>query len=361
MVALSLRRSHVIFDAASRLDPTAVKAEGGVAVCRYICQVNALTTWKIITPTEFNDHRNNGVDVLLNYEWYAGRPLEPGTGRGDGLLSVKMAQDRGYEPGRTILYSVDTNAGGFVAGGKATRPSELPYVANNVIDFYNAIKPYGYKLGVYGGGWLIRWLIDNTDLGKVPVRWWQAVLAWSNAAGGGNYIPPEVHLLQRGQMQVGGKTVDINNVQNGFLTLDNGTTPPIVTDPIPNPDPTPTPQEEPVLSFITFSDHPEDIFIGEVYTSAKSGAKLLNMVRWIDLTTFNNFSAHLDTFSADAEARPNLVCVGPAPDHMQDFGLIAEPGAAVDINILAGQVAPVVVQAVKPLIPTRVNVSATLS
>lgn len=190
-------------------------AVGATIPSVYICQETPATKPKIILASKCTEFRNGGLTPIFNYEWYQGRPLD-GNGTADGLVAAIMAIARGGLPGEYITCSVDTNAGGFLAGGRPQRPEELPIVGKYLKNFRAAIAQSGFRFGVYAGGWLIRWLFDNGFLFAGDLIW-QPKYAWSDTDDPRfPYIAPETHIVQAGQTFVNGVKSDLNRVIKAF-------------------------------------------------------------------------------------------------------------------------------------------------
>jgi hypothetical protein len=211
--------------------------EAGVSfLTGYVCQDNTTTHPKIIRPDVWA--RLERFTRILNYEWYEGRCIIPGAAAVDAPLVLRMIADG--RPTDVVIVSCDMNVGGVTVRngipGWFTRPAELPICAAELATHQHAYAAAGVRLGVYGGGWLIRWLIDNGPkhgLDPSTILWWQPPFAWSEDNGGGHYIPAEVHILQAGGSVIGGVSVDHNHVVRAYSTSDTPPPPPNKDDDMP--------------------------------------------------------------------------------------------------------------------------------
>lgn len=86
-----------------------LRRDGVTGISRYLAPNIPACDWKRITKAEFDDKINAGEDVVLNFEWYAGRCLEGWyAGVADGKVAYAQARYLGYAQGATIYFSHDT-------------------------------------------------------------------------------------------------------------------------------------------------------------------------------------------------------------------------------------------------------------
>lgn len=210
-------------DAASNngWQPDALHEAGVSFVSLYGCQDTIKSHFKIATVATWERLRE--FTRVFNYEWYEGRCIEEGMAKGDAFV-VKSLIAEG-RPTDVVAVSCDMNVGGFVVRrgipGFATRPDELPVCARELAIHQHTYALDGIRLGMYGGGWLIRWLCDHGaeyGLDTSTMLFWQPVFAWSEDGEGGHYIPPETHILQAGGSVIGGVNSDHNRCIKTYST-----------------------------------------------------------------------------------------------------------------------------------------------
>jgi hypothetical protein len=155
------------YSGAAPISPSTLKSRGVKGVCRYlrVAQSGGSTDWKAITKAEFDDLTNNGIDVVLNFEWYEARCMEgAGAGAQDGADALAAAKALGYAKGAMIVFSHDQ--GGY---DNATIKAYLNAAQQAMGDYYRA--------DIYSGIDVVD--AQVRDSGSPPVHGWQT-LAWSN-------------------------------------------------------------------------------------------------------------------------------------------------------------------------------------
>jgi hypothetical protein len=173
----------------ARPDLAQLKASGIVGVLRYLSPDDQNTHGKILFAPERDQILGSGLDLALNFEWYAGRCLEGGAaGSADGHTALTQARALGYPQGKTIYFSHDTGAYNWAA-----------------IDSYfsaarAALGGY-YKIGAYGSFSLVQQL---HAAGLIDHGW--QTLAWSSGQR-----DPWAVLYQDGSQLLGG-AVDVDQV-----------------------------------------------------------------------------------------------------------------------------------------------------
>lgn len=166
-----------------------IKAAGYKGVLRYLSPDIASTAWKRATKDEIAAYRAAGLDVILNFEWYAGRCLEGASaGTADGKTALSAAKAIGYPKGAAIYFSHDTSARNDAA--------VLAYMAA----VKAAIGGY-YEVDIYSG-----YDVVELVLAKGLARYGWQTLAWSGGRIG------TCHLYQNGQ-QTFTNGADINLVR----------------------------------------------------------------------------------------------------------------------------------------------------
>jgi hypothetical protein len=168
----------------ARPNPETIKAAGYVGVMRYVAPP-ALP--KVIKPAEYAALRFAGLQVGLNWEWYANRCREgAAAGLADAQEAKKQADALGYSG--AIYFSVDYDA------PESDQPALDAY-------FQACASVLGLaRLGAYAGYWPLMRLFDA---GLITYGW--QTLAWS----GGNH-ESRAHLYQTGAQVFGG--CDVNDV-----------------------------------------------------------------------------------------------------------------------------------------------------
>jgi hypothetical protein len=173
----------------ARPDLAQLKSLGVVGVLRYLSPVDQNTHGKILFAAERDQILHSGLDLCLNFEWYAGRCLEGGpAGTADGTTGLTQGKSLGYPQGKCIYYSHDTGQYNWQA----------------IFDYYIALRKAHagyYRLGAYGSAELIQRL---HAAGLIDHGW--QTLAWS-----GGQRDPWAAIYQTGQQILGG-SADINEV-----------------------------------------------------------------------------------------------------------------------------------------------------
>ena len=177
----------------ARLDPAVVAGLGVRFACRYVCYYNAGTKWKIITLDEAMGLGASNVAVVLNFEWYASRMVDPNVadkyqaGVADAREAVSQARALGYPVDATIVFSCDT---GIVE-------SQVPMAMAYMRGAESVVEAAGFEIDGYGG-WLFmtRWAEDRASRGKYVDMEWQS-FAWSNVGPGRSIvITPTTDIFQ---------------------------------------------------------------------------------------------------------------------------------------------------------------------
>jgi len=177
----------------ARLDPWVVAGLGVRFACRYLCYYNAGTKWKIITLDEAMGLGAADVAVVLNFEWYGTRMVDPNVadkyqaGVADAREAVAQARALGYPIGATIVFSCDTGI----------TEAQVPMVMAYMHGAESVVEAAGFEIDGYGG-WLFmtRWAEDRAARGKSVNTEWQAY-AWSNVGANRSIvITPTTDIFQ---------------------------------------------------------------------------------------------------------------------------------------------------------------------
>ncbi len=189
--------SQVLDYSFARPDPAAIKAAGYVGVLRYVAPLGrqsgnafggADDSAKVIFAAEYNALRSAGLQVALNWEWYAARAKEgAAAGTADAQEALRQANTLNYRG--CIYFSVDYDA------PESDQPAINAY-------FEAAAQVIGLaRLGAYAGYWPLKRLFDA---GLISFGW--QTLAWS----GGNR-EGRAHLYQNGATAFN-NGADVNDV-----------------------------------------------------------------------------------------------------------------------------------------------------
>ena len=178
--------SQVLDYSLARPDPAAIAAAGYVGVMRYVAP--AQDAPKVIYAPEYAALRAAGLQVGLNWEWYADRAREgAASGTADAQEALRQANALGY--GGAIYFSVDYDA------PPADQPAINAY-------FQACAQVIGLaRLGCYAGYWPLSRLFDA----GLIIYGWQTI-AWS----GGNR-ESRAHLYQTAQTAFN-NGADVNDV-----------------------------------------------------------------------------------------------------------------------------------------------------
>lgn len=187
-------------DYTSRIAPAALAAVGATVICRYI----APQAWKTINQSEYNELRQSGFTVFLNWEssatdWSGGS----GAGTQHGNMASAMARVRGYPPGSIIIGSCD-----FDANANSVRPYAQA--------FKRAVNNGGYGAGVYGP-----YNVLSMCQQEGYSFFWQCM---STGFAGNSKLHPATNLWQKGHRTVGGQDCDwsqIINISGGNMAASN--------------------------------------------------------------------------------------------------------------------------------------------
>lgn len=220
-------------DSYGKVSGAALAAANRLFACRYVCHENAVTAGKIMRKPEYDDLEAHGVAAIFDNEWHEDR-WRGGWQNGvdDALDALGFANQYGYPTPRPVIGNADQNVGGFVAGGRAGAPQDLPTAFAYFDGMLAALQRAGYRIGVYGGAWFLdalrsHWMATGVDVDQV--LWWlSGALDWSRDAAGHWVIPDWVNIWQLpGSMvelgNIGGTTVDENVVRKAY-DLDQTTT-----------------------------------------------------------------------------------------------------------------------------------------
>jgi len=195
-----------------------IKDSGAAGVLRYLsppASVAPAAQWKVATRPEVSSYLEVGLDVVLNWEWYAGRMLEGApAGSQDGAWALAAARALGYPKGATVYFSHDTSTRGD------DRVAAYLRAASAAMGRY-------YYADCYSG---IGTLAAMFNLGAIRYGW--QTLAWSD----GN-VDRRVHLYQNGKQWYGSQADENVLLKHPLGSwLDVQSTP---SQPVPRPAPKP--------------------------------------------------------------------------------------------------------------------------
>ena len=183
----------------SRPNPAALKEAGYTFACRYTSKVNAQTTGKILSAAEAQTLAAAGIDIVANYEWYAGRMKEGyDAGVADAQIGHEQAADAGMPLTRPIYFSADWDA----------REDEQNAI-NQYLEGTRDVLGAG-RTGIYGSYYVLT---------RAAAYWASAhpgetLWLWQTYAWSGGAWCPGAHLRQtRNGATVAGASVDINQAQ----------------------------------------------------------------------------------------------------------------------------------------------------
>lgn len=194
--------SGQVFDYTARINPQYLRAAGAAGVCRYLAPDTDL--WKRITPSEYRELVGAGLAVFLNWEHSAHDWLTFG-GSIQGSQAAGQAQALGYPRGSVIFGSCD-----FDITIREWQDHGRAYL----VGFATALKQAGYRPGVYGPWDAIEW---SQTVGVDA--FWQAGMATAWSAGRNAKPHPRATLRQISQTNVGGQSVDANEVRQSLAAL----------------------------------------------------------------------------------------------------------------------------------------------
>lgn len=195
-------------DYTSPIDPATLLAADITGVCRYLSwprwwagQNHNYDNPKIIQKTEYDRLTNNGIQVILNWEydaqdWLGGRQ---GAGNAHGVQAVSMAKALGYPAGSVIVGSADFDM---------TRNQWDSDGKTYWIEFRDTIQAGGYTAGAYGPYDVLEWV---SGVGGCAL-YWQAGMSYGWSGGRNKNVHPNTHLFQAWHQTVGGQDVDINKI-----------------------------------------------------------------------------------------------------------------------------------------------------
>jgi len=184
-------------------DPQALKAAGFDAVFRYLSNSPGKNLVMSSPPYdgELRGYLDAGVAVVLNWEATGQLTTDahPGDPAGQGRDDAMRAQDQATRLGYTsapIYFSIDYDCGDWAG---------LTAYFQGVASVLGGVA----RVGAYGGGWVIKHLLDN---GLITYAW--QTLAWSGLPDGTRYIDPRIHVLQRiGEVTIAGAACDVDEIR----------------------------------------------------------------------------------------------------------------------------------------------------
>lgn len=178
----------------------ALKAEGAVAVCRYLAYPSTATSGKLLTRAEADGLRAAGIAIVSNWE-QAGSWTEFSGGAATGAAHAREAARQhlacGGPPDRPIYFSTDFNP----------TPAQLPAVEA----YYRGVASVIglVRTGAYGGYTTIKYLLEQD-----VIRWGWQTYAWS----AGQWHPGTALRQVRNGVLIGGVDCDLNDA----MTADFG-------------------------------------------------------------------------------------------------------------------------------------------
>lgn len=186
--------------AGGRPTGAALKAAGYQFVVRYLSDGGPSLPGKLLLPSEADDLRANGVDIVSNWETTADRMLAGyDAGAYDAQLALKQVLACGGRRDRPIYFSADFDA--------------APQQQSPIDDYLRgAASVLGTaNVGIYGGFWPISRALTNGT----------ATWAWQTVAWSGSNRDDRINLMQRndlGYAYIDGVPCDINEAH----TVDYG-------------------------------------------------------------------------------------------------------------------------------------------
>lgn len=167
-----------------------MKAAGIKGVMRYVSP----NPPKNLEAWEIKEFRENGIDICVNYEWYAERPREGyAAGVEDARIALNLCNQLGY-PG-VVYAAIDFDA----------RESEQPTINEYMRGYISVLGDRGKA--AYGGYYVIKRLFDA---GIINYGW--QTYAWS----GGQWDPrAQLRQVLNGQ-QLAGATIDYNESMSDY-------------------------------------------------------------------------------------------------------------------------------------------------
>lgn len=205
-----------------RPDPGAVKRAGYAFVLRYLATGGPITMGKVIGLAERQALHAAGLGVGLVWETYANRPLEGApAGTADGQAARSLARDLGFPDGFPIFGSVDFDP----------PPTQYPTIA--------AYLQAG-NFECYANAGTCQYMADH----GICRHFWQH--DWGGGTFGGR------HLHQRGQIELAGAQVDVNDAYETCCIWFPGQSQPV---PQPHPLPESLPEEDTMLCFTDGNGH----------------------------------------------------------------------------------------------------------
>ncbi|KAA0023323.1 DUF1906 domain-containing protein [Antrihabitans cavernicola] len=184
--------------AARRPGGTAIRAAGYDFAVRYLSDGGPSLPGKLLTSSEADDLRVNGISIVSNWETTADRMLD---GYGAGLYDAEQALSQvlacGGRIDRPIYFSADFDA---------TPAQQVPI--DNYLRGAAAVLGVG-NVGIYGGYWPVHRALNN---GTATWSWQTDAWSGTNVETGRN-----LHQFAR-TVRVGGVDCDVNEA----LTEDFG-------------------------------------------------------------------------------------------------------------------------------------------
>lgn len=184
----------------ARPSPADIKLNGATFVARYACQINNLTTAKIITPTEYAGYVKVGLDVMAIHEWYTGRAREGyNAGVDDGRIALEQWKACGHPQGCLVYFNDDSGR------GWDSRIAQYVDGCNHGMNGY-------YHADFYGNGEILR---NLHALKKIRVGWLPGASAWPEYTNAVNH-PEIAGVHQNGKTWYNGQA-DENIVRVSFI------------------------------------------------------------------------------------------------------------------------------------------------
>lgn len=158
-----------VIDSFSPLDPARVKQGGYAGMFRYVAPDNSKTRPKILTPEQAKAIRAQGLDLVVNFEWYEDRAFEGyGAGVTDARTADAVADRCGYPRTCAIYYSVDVGVPASKVGA--------------VLEYFRGVRDASKRpVGYYGGTIAGHPVLDH---GYATFLWQANAGSWS---GFGSY------------------------------------------------------------------------------------------------------------------------------------------------------------------------------
>jgi hypothetical protein len=208
-----------------------LKAAGVTSAGRYLgwdCEPGFGCIGKNLSSEEADGLLAAGISIFLAFE-YAADAAAQGKNQGtkDGQLALLQLSQLGAPPDMAVYFAVDFDIPDY-APHLADTPENAMAKLGPVGLYFQAINDlkYGYEIGVYGGYYAVRRVLDA----KLAIKAWQSI-AWS-----GGQLDPRVVLYQTAAgTPVLGADLDIR--ENGATVMNYGQWMPKTPAPAPAPAP----------------------------------------------------------------------------------------------------------------------------